>query len=274
LIRGGVTLTSALVVVSLVVGPAAKAFANDQGGQDPQSIWIEAQRGNAEAQYRLGSYYERRYWLAERDPEIRGNPVDMVSAYALFSLAKSSNNLDALYGWHGTRYRVEEIFGNQERHEWVAALPEWLRGAGAPPSHERDPIRPGTATRARAQPETIDVPGQTSTANSERSAEPWSDPVHADLKTLLAQGVSYFDSADPVSARRLFELATERGSGEGAMLVAKTYDPKYIGPFGVAGLGPDIDMAATWYRKAIEMGNREAETRLQELMQRLEPASR
>lgn len=282
MIRRGGALIGALALVALVVGPVEQAFSNDAAGRDPPSIWIRAQQGDAEAQYWLASYYERRYWLAERDLEIRGNPLDMLHAYTLFSLAKSSNDLDALYGWHGTKYCVEQILGSMEREALMVALPKWLRGEGASPSRERDPARPEGARGAIVHPETIDVPGQTSKADVEHSAAPWQNPKvgsrltdsYADLKTLLTRGISYLDSADPVSARRFLELASKRGSGEAAMLVAKTYDPEYIDRLGVAGLNADIEQAARWYRTAIELGNEEAEARLQGLMQRLEPALR
>jgi hypothetical protein len=47
--------------------------------------------------------------------------------------------------------------------------------------------------------------------------------------------------------------------------MGETFDPFYLGQIGAHGVAPDLDSAASWYRKAIAIGDRIAESRLREL---------
>jgi hypothetical protein len=53
--------------------------------------------------------------------------------------------------------------------------------------------------------------------------------------------------------------AAEGGSGLAAAEVGKTYDPTYLADRHVIGMRPDPAMAASWYRRAIALGDAEAE---------------
>lgn len=114
-------------------------------------LWGEARKGDTVAAYRLGRHYERRYWLAEREPEIRGNPADLVLAYALFRIAQRSDSLKALYGRNETEFRLKRILGEEMFELAIATLPEWMRPQYPPPS-------PGNKTSAR---EAIEDAGET-----------------------------------------------------------------------------------------------------------------
>lgn len=57
------------------------------------------------------------------------------------------------------------------------------------------------------------------------------------------------------------------------MLLAMTYDPAYLAPRGASGLVTDVEQAAAWYLKAIEMGHSEAEWRLKQLEAALDQRS-
>ena len=73
-------------------------------------------------------------------------------------------------------------------------------------------------------------------------------------------------AAGDVSAARLFyERAAARGSAAGATGVGKTHDPAFLSRFDGFGIRSDPAAAATWYRKAVALGDPEAERLLRRL---------
>ena len=70
---------------------------------------------------------------------------------------------------------------------------------------------------------------------------------------------------DISAARRFYEYAANAGSARGAMQLAKTFDPGFLDELGVVGLRPDPAMATAWYRKAMELGDHDAEASLRRL---------
>ena len=85
---------------------------------------------------------------------------------------------------------------------------------------------------------------------------------------LLRRGDASFALGDVSSARLLYERAAEGGDGRGATGVGKTYDPMSLRAIGARGIQADPVAAATWYRRAIELGDQSAADRLTQLSQR------
>ena len=85
---------------------------------------------------------------------------------------------------------------------------------------------------------------------------------------LLRRGDASFALGDVSSARLLYERAAEGGDGRGATGVGKTYDPMSLRAIGARGIQADPVAAATWYRRAIELGDRSAADRLTQMSQR------
>jgi TPR repeat protein len=52
--------------------------------------------------------------------------------------------------------------------------------------------------------------------------------------------------------------------------MGSTYDPIYLERIGIVGVRPSPAEAIKWYRQAIDMGHREGEVQLRELINRLE----
>lgn len=71
-------------------------------------------------------------------------------------------------------------------------------------------------------------------------------------RKLMAQG-------DIAGARLFYEYLARRGNGAGALELAKSYDPAYLKTVFVKGLEPDLEQAKIWYRKAAELGERQAQ---------------
>jgi TPR repeat protein len=66
-------------------------------------------------------------------------------------------------------------------------------------------------------------------------------------------------------ARQFYTRAFQMGATEGAMGVAKTYDPATFAEMRVQGITPDAAKAKEWYEKAKAAGVVEAEAALTSL---------
>jgi TPR repeat protein len=74
-----------------------------------------------------------------------------------------------------------------------------------------------------------------------------------------------FAAADVSAARLFYERAATGGSAAGATGVGKTYDPAFLSRLNAFGIRSDPSAAATWYRKAVTLGDPEAERLLRRL---------
>jgi TPR repeat protein len=70
---------------------------------------------------------------------------------------------------------------------------------------------------------------------------------------------------DVSAARMLFARAAEAGIGMAALKLANTYDPVFLTEHNLRGIKPDLVQAETWYRKAVELGETQAQQRLKSL---------
>ena len=67
------------------------------------------------------------------------------------------------------------------------------------------------------------------------------------IASLLDRGNAMMDIGDIAAARLLFRRAADLGSGNGAMKLARTYDPEFLGSsHKVIGIQPDRATAAKW----------------------------
>ena len=87
-------------------------------------------------------------------------------------------------------------------------------------------------------------------------------------KEELARGAKLTRMGDIATARLVYQNLAVRGSANGARALAETYDPAYLKDVVIAGLRPDIEAAKKWYRRAVELGDSKAATRLTVLDQR------
>ena len=80
-----------------------------------------------------------------------------------------------------------------------------------------------------------------------------------------ARGDEMLEFRDLSAARRFYETAANAGSGRAAMALGRTYDPAFLSQMQVIGLRPDPALAATWYRRAADLGVPEAAAELRAL---------
>jgi type II secretory pathway predicted ATPase ExeA len=93
------------------------------------------------------------------------------------------------------------------------------------------------------------------------------DPARPDpaVTKLLERGRRFLDLGDVTSARLFYETAAARGSAEAATAVGMTHDPQFLRQIGARGIASDPEKAAQWYEKGRELGDPQAERRLQAL---------
>jgi hypothetical protein len=124
------------------------------------------------------------------------------------------------------------------------------RGDGAPSS-----VSPTTGTA-------VPLPA----AGPQRpAAAPGAD--REEVAALIARGQTYLANGDVVSARLVFRRAAEAGDAQSALALGGTYDPLVLRSLGVIGVAADAAQARNWYRKAAELGSREAPQRIDQLAQ-------
>ena len=116
----------------------------------------------------------------------------------------------------------------------------------------------GSADQAAASPSVVAAP-------KVPSASP---AISSDiLALLLSRGDALLALGDVSSARLLYQRAAGGGEGRAATGVGKTYDPLFLSAIGAHGIKADPGNAATWYRRAIALGDGSAAERLRLLSQ-------
>jgi len=133
-------------------------------------------------------------------------------------------------------------------------------------------------TPASAPPETI-IPVKATQQETIESAPtasivpitPIKPPLSAEVTGLLGKGDMLMKTGDLISARQFYSRAFQMGAAEGAMGVAKTYDPTVFAEMKVQGITPDAVKAAEWYEKAKQAGVTEAEAALTTLSAAAQP---
>jgi hypothetical protein len=85
------------------------------------------------------------------------------------------------------------------------------------------------------------------------------------IQALLQRADALLAGGDVFAARLLYERAADAGSAAAATGVGKTFDPEALGRMGVVGLRSDAKAAANWYRRAVALGESEAQVLLDRL---------
>ena len=137
----------------------------------------------------------------------------------------------------------------------AAIAPQVLRQPPAPP--------PAPPQQAVAPPPVVTAPPQPAPSVMAPPPQRPSASTMAMIVALLNRGNAMLDIGDIAAARLLFQRAASLGSGSAAMKLARTYDPDFLGiSHKVIGLQPDRATAAIWYRKAVALGEPQAQARL------------
>jgi TPR repeat protein len=89
----------------------------------------------------------------------------------------------------------------------------------------------------------------------------------ARLDAYLERGQRMIDEGDLTGARSFFRRVAESGDPRGALAMGATYDANYFAELGIRGVNPDNALAGDWYRKAMDLGSKDALDRLERLTQ-------
>jgi hypothetical protein len=161
------------------------------------------------------------------------------------------------------------LTGTSTRLTWQAAAPSLAavapppRIAVAPPPMSVAPpvaVPPPVAVAppvamAAAVPSPIPAPSQSEVV---RSLDP------REIAALIKRGQDLLAGGDVQSARLLLMRGAEARDARAALLVGTTYDPVLLRQIGADGLA-DIAQARTWYQRAKEWGEPDAQRKLEAL---------
>ncbi|TVR81464.1 MAG: hypothetical protein EA405_08560 [Rhodospirillales bacterium] len=114
-------------------------------------------------------------------------------------------------------------------------------GASATPPESSEP-----AELASAPPPVPVVPAQPDVA---------APAAPADFAPLVDRGNRFLELNDVASARLFFRMAAERGSAEGALRMAMTFDPAIPAARRIYGTPPNPEEAIRWYGQARALGS-------------------
>lgn len=96
-----------------------------------------------------------------------------------------------------------------------------------------------------------------------RAAEAPVPPAQSELLHSRAQRM--IDEGDIAAARLLLMHLAERGEGNAAYELGRTFDPEMLAALGASGIADDPVSARSWYERAAERGNAKAAARLKVL---------
>jgi hypothetical protein len=85
------------------------------------------------------------------------------------------------------------------------------------------------------------------------------------VTALLNRGEEMVKLRDISGARLAYERAAAGGSVEAMTALGKTYDAVFLDAINAIGLRPDAALATAWYRKAAELGDAEAASRIRQM---------
>ena len=115
------------------------------------------------------------------------------------------------------------------------------------------PVEPQLPKARAATPPTVELPLPTRPSVGEAAA------LVARGDALVARGDALVSARDFASARLYYERAAELGDGRGALRMGATFDPAFLARVGIQGTRGDEGEALSWYRRARDLGDAEAD---------------
>lgn len=138
-----------------------------------------------------------------------------------------------------------------------AREPEMVSSVAAPtPAAETEPSKPVSVALPTPAPPTPDVPVAAATPATPPDRPP---PDASEISALLARGDSLLAAGDIVSARLFYERASDAGDGRAALRLGATYDPDFLDRVHLPRLQADVARALSWYHRARDLGESDAE---------------
>ena len=115
-----------------------------------------------------------------------------------------------------------------------------------------------TAVGAPAPGQPLSAGVSSNLASRAKTKHPGPGPSEIEAKALVSHGDALLGVGDLTSARLFYRYGADLGDGAAALRLGETFDPAFLR---LAGLGPmagDPRKALYWYRRAHDLGNRDA----------------
>jgi curved DNA-binding protein CbpA len=106
------------------------------------------------------------------------------------------------------------------------------------------------------------MPSPTSTVQKATDRVGGSQPDRLQSAHLIARAEKLMSEGDIEAARAPLERAAASHDPRAAFILGSTYDPVMLAILRARGVAADVSKARIWYRKASELGSREAQERL------------
>jgi len=243
-------------------------------------IWYRraAEQGHAPAQAALGAAYANG----------RGVPRDRAEALRWLRPAAAAGDVNALIEL--ARVEAEQALearnlqssGSSQPSPAAAEsstapprapAPETGEPASNPAPLAAEPtasasVTPGTVDASASSASPVADPSRLAAVATGRTAVPEATAPRRDpnvLAALVRRGDAMLAASDVSAARLFYERAATGGSAAGATGVGKTHDPAFLSRISAFGIQPNPTAAASWYRKAVALGDPEAERLLRRL---------
>jgi hypothetical protein len=84
-------------------------------------------------------------------------------------------------------------------------------------------------------------------------------------RNLLDYGEARLKEGDVTGARMFFKRAADAGDAQAALAMGSTFDPRLFASLKVQGMTPDLAAARKWYQRAVDLGSKDANERLDNL---------
>jgi hypothetical protein len=136
--------------------------------------------------------------------------------------------------------------------------------SNAPPPVDHAPGR----TPSSAVASTVTAAAANSSATRIVSADPASplpekheksNGGDVEAKALVSRGDAVFGTGDLTTARAFYRRGAAEGDGTAALRLGETFDPAFLQEAGLGRVAGDLRQAVFWYRRAHDLGNRDAD---------------
>jgi hypothetical protein len=133
------------------------------------------------------------------------------------------------------------------------ALPEPSPAKKAGLGVADQPMSSGTAPSSASNEQTPAV------SRAPMASAAWQEASSTEIAALVARGDEFLAFRDVNSARLFYERAAAAGNGRAALHMGVTFDPTFLARMGLHGAYGHPGQAASWYRRAAELGEIDAE---------------
>jgi len=118
---------------------------------------------------------------------------------------------------------------------------------------------PATASPSEAPPTPPANPPLDETPSPAPAAFAEPGPAAREIAALVARGDAFLQARDITSARLFYERAADAGDADAAMRMGGTFDPAFLARAAIPDTRGDQREALSWYRRARDLGDAEAD---------------